>query len=89
MREGTGNSEGGACGACGAEAGEECRPMCIGMPGDDEYDERDTRALDLIAEMLRDPRWGVGMLEDIAELVERTGRTTANYDDERSTWGRH
>lgn len=47
------------------------------------------RALDAIAEMLRDPQWGVGMLEDIAELVERTGRTTANYDDERSTWGRH
>lgn len=35
--------------------------------------DRDT--LDAIADMLRDPQWGVGMLEDIAELVSCTGRS--------------
>jgi hypothetical protein len=50
---------------------------------------RDGDALDRIQEMLRDPQWGVGMLEDIAEIVTGTGRTTKNYPDERPTWGRH
>jgi hypothetical protein len=45
--------------------------------------------LDQIAEMLRDPEWGVGMLEDIRDLVNRTGRTCENYPDDRPTWGRH
>lgn len=49
----------------------------------------DQQALDEIQEMLRDPEWGVGMLEDIRELVERTKRSCANYPDERATWGRH
>lgn len=49
----------------------------------------DSTALKQIQEMLRDPDWGSGMLEDIAEIVEQTGRTTKNYPDERSTWGRH
>jgi hypothetical protein len=49
----------------------------------------DRKGLDEIAEMLRDPEWGVGMLEDIRDLVNRTGRTCENYDDDRSTWGRH
>jgi hypothetical protein len=35
----------------------------------------DGRALDGIAHMLRDPEWGVGMLEDIADLVSGTGRS--------------
>jgi hypothetical protein len=35
----------------------------------------DAGALDAIACMLRDPQWGVGMLEDIADLVSATGRT--------------
>jgi len=34
----------------------------------------DKNALDRIAEMLRDPDWGVGMLEDIADIVRETGR---------------
>lgn len=46
-------------------------------------------ALDEIAEMLRDPDWGAGMLEDIADIVRRTGRSVENYPDERPTWGRH
>ena len=46
-------------------------------------------ALDVIAEWLRDPEWGVGMLEDIAEAVVATGRDIQNYPDERPTWGRH
>jgi len=49
----------------------------------------DAFVLDEIAEMLRDPEWGVGMLEDIRDLVNRTGRTCENYPDDRSTWGRH
>lgn len=49
----------------------------------------DALALDLIAEMLRDPEWAPGMLEDAAVWVTATGRTTTNYDDERDTWDRH
>jgi hypothetical protein len=49
----------------------------------------DRVALNEIQEMLRDPQWGSGMLEDIAEIVNGTGRSTKNYPDDRSTWGRH
>ena len=49
----------------------------------------DKSAMDQIQEMLRDPEWGVGMLEDIADIVNRTGRTTDNYPDDRPTWDRH
>lgn len=35
----------------------------------------DRSALDAIADMLRDPEWGVGMLEDIAEITGATGRS--------------
>jgi hypothetical protein len=35
----------------------------------------DAAALDALADMLRDPEWGVGMLEDIADLVTATGRS--------------
>lgn len=56
------------------------------MPPDDMDD---TAAMDAIAEMLRDPEWGVGMLEDIDGIVRRTGRSTDNYPDERQTWERH
>lgn len=48
----------------------------------------DGRALTIIAEILRDPDWGVGMLEDIAVLVAKTGRDLSNPDDE-PTWDRH
>ena len=49
----------------------------------------DAPALDDIAEMLRDPDWGVGMLEDIAAIVSQTGRPTDSYPDESATWSRH
>jgi hypothetical protein len=49
----------------------------------------DAAALNLIQEWLRDPEWGVGMLEDIACVVKQTGRTTENYPDDRPTWNRH
>jgi hypothetical protein len=55
----------------------------------DDGAARDAKALDAIQEMLRDPEWGTGMLEDIAGLVLGTGRTTDNYADNRPTWGRH
>ena len=48
----------------------------------------DSEALDRIAEWLRDPDWGVGMLEDIADAVERTGRDLSN-DSGDATWERH
>ena len=35
----------------------------------------DAVALDRIAHMLRNPQWGVGMLEDLGDLVSDTGRT--------------
>ena len=35
----------------------------------------DAVALDVIAHMLRDPEWGVGMLEDIADITSATGRS--------------
>lgn len=50
-------------------------------------DDADT--LDAIAHMLRDPEWGVGMLEDIAELVRDTGRSlkeTCAACDHPASW---
>lgn len=49
----------------------------------------DAVVLDRIAEMLRDPDWGSGMLEDIWDLVTKTGRSIESYPDGRSTWNRH
>lgn len=51
--------------------------------------ERDAQALNVIAHWLRDPAWGVGMLEDITEQVRRTGRKIENYPGDPETWGRH
>jgi hypothetical protein len=48
-----------------------------------------SEALDAIQLMLRDPEWGVGMLEDIAEIVQRTGRSTDNLPGDPPTWARH
>lgn len=45
-------------------------------------------ALDVIATILRDPDWAVGMLEDIAEIVTAAGRTIDN-PDMVPTWDRH
>jgi len=47
----------------------------------------DAAALDAIAKMLRDPEWGVGMLEDIADIVSRTDRDIAGNGE--PTWDRH
>jgi hypothetical protein len=47
----------------------------------------DAAALDHIATILRDPEWGLGMLEDIADLVTETGRDVAGNGE--STWDRH
>lgn len=49
----------------------------------------DASALDRIAHILRDPEWGVGMLEDISEIVAGTGRSIANLPGDEPTWGRH
>jgi hypothetical protein len=49
---------------------------------------RDAAALDNIAHMLRDPEWGVGMLEDIAAIVGDTERSLDNPSGE-PTWMRH
>jgi hypothetical protein len=48
----------------------------------------DQAALDVIADILRDPEWAVGMLEDIAEIVTTTGRNLENPSGS-STWERH
>jgi len=40
----------------------------------------DAITLDRIAEMLRDPEWVHGMLEDIRDLVAKTGRSTGIAD---------
>jgi hypothetical protein len=53
----------------------------------------DQAALDAIAHVLSDPEWDSGMLEDIAEYVRATGRSTeTRYDrhgDPIDTWDRH
>lgn len=54
-------------------------------------------ALEEIAYMLCDPEWGVGMLEDIAEIVRAAGYSVENIPDPRpgfegqflDTWDRH
>lgn len=55
--------------------------------------QKDAAALDSIARMLQHPDWGVGMLEDIDEIITSTGRSTATRygaDGEAiGTWGRH
>lgn len=55
--------------------------------------DEDAKALDEIQYMLRHPEWGSGMLEDISQIIERTGRPTdTEYDDEGlpiSTWDHH
>ena len=48
----------------------------------------DATALDAIAHILRDPDWGVGILEDVAAIVHDTGRSLDNPTGE-ATWMRH
>lgn len=52
-------------------------------------DAEDAAALGQIQHILRDPEWGAGMLEDIAEILQRTGRGTDNLPDDEPTWNRH
>lgn len=47
----------------------------------------DAAALDAVAEILRDPQWGVGMLEDIGAIVNATGRDITGTGE--PTWDRH
>ena len=47
----------------------------------------DEGALDEIAHILRHPEWGVGMLEDIADIITQTGRDIAGTGE--PTWLRH
>jgi len=51
--------------------------------------EDDATALDTIAWMLCDPEWAPGMLEDIADIVRRTGRSVDNLPGDVPTWDRH
>ena len=65
---------------------------CDGDGDDGEGDQdgsgtlTDADALDQVAELLRDPEWAPGMLEDVRDKVEETGRSTRSYPDGRSTW---
>jgi hypothetical protein len=67
---------------------EDARNEANGLPRVLETALADARALDAIAHMLRDPDWGVGMLEDIAAIVSDTGRSLDNPTEE-PTWDRH
>jgi hypothetical protein len=64
-----------------------------GVAAASTQEEKDIRALDAIQYMLRDPEWGSGMLEDIADLVRATGRKVEDIEDEDGepvqTWDRH
>lgn len=68
-----------------------CEHGCRGVDQPNAKPDRneDCLTLDKIQEILRDPDWGVGMLEDIGDLVGRTGRSIEDYPDGRSTWERH
>lgn len=70
-----------------AEAGNRLAGQAAALP--DAQQQLDRHALDAIQHMLRDPEWRVGMLEDIAELVNRTGRSTDNLPGDEPTWARH
>ena len=59
-----------------SEAGDFLHAMMVALD-DASYpagDVNDVNALDRINEILSQPEWSVGMLEDIAEIVHATGR---------------
>lgn len=65
-------------------------------PAADTAAADDAETLDQIQWMLRDPEWGVGMLEDIADLLRRNGRSVDSLPDPEdphaeglATWARH
>lgn len=68
-------------------------PEEMANPENQINENDDRRALDRIQYMLRDPEWGVGMLEDIAGILVESGREMGDILDEDgdpiSTWGRH
>ncbi|SOD72868.1 hypothetical protein SAMN05892883_2191 [Jatrophihabitans sp. GAS493] len=47
----------------------------------------DSAAIDRIAHWLCDPEWGLGMLEDIADVITSTGRDLTGAHE--PTWARH
>jgi hypothetical protein len=51
-----------------------------------EFRADDGSSLDRINEMLSDPEWGVGMLEDICAIVRSTGRAE---NPKAKPWSRH
>ena len=65
----------------GLSAGLDAYVQAQARPGSD--------ALGKIAHMLGDPRWGAGMLEDIAEIVRNAGHEISDDPDGPSTWDRH
>jgi hypothetical protein len=80
------------CTSCGkpttAGLGVNADPTCPDCFSEYQADA-DKDALDQIQHILRDPQWGAGMLEDIAEILQRTGRSTDNLPDDEPTWDRH
>lgn len=78
----------------GGPGGHACEHECGHRPAEERAAPQpaalsDTAAIAIIAEWLRDPEWGVGMLEDIADAVRSTGRPVEDYPDGRATWPRH
>ena len=53
----------------------------VKVPTAEEVAFADRKALDRIAWILASPDWSVGMLEDIAEIVEKAGHTTDQHDE--------
>ena len=53
----------------------------VKVPTTTEVAETDSKALDRIAWILASPDWSVGMLEDIAELVEKAGHSCEQHDE--------
>ena len=53
----------------------------VKVPTTTEVAETDRKALDRIAWILATPEWSVGMLEDIAEIVEKAGHEHAPHDE--------
>ena len=69
------------------EAGNRLAGQAAALPPAQQ--QADRAALDRIQHMLRDPEWGVGMLEDIADIIRGTGREVENLPDDEPTWDRH
>lgn len=50
-------------------------------PTEPDAATRDAKALDRIAWILATPSWSVGMLEDIAAIVAKSGHTCPEHTD--------